>query len=161
MFAIRRTTVALLLATAALLLTGCNATSQRMYPRSQMNTAWTVDYGAVTSIKDITIEGRGGPIGTYGGGFIGHEAGRTVGSGSGSAIASAAGAVVGAVAGRAIEKKSSERKGYEITVEIEAPNQSASGSTLAVVQVADEAFTVGQRVKVLRKPDGSARVTKV
>ncbi len=155
-----RTTVAMLLS-VALLATGCMAKTQRMYPRSQMNTAWSVDYGAVTSIKDISIEGHGGPIGTYGGGFIGHEAGRTVGSGSGSAIAGAAGAVVGAVAGRAVEKKATERKGYEITVEIDAANKSASSSTIAVVQVADETFTVGQRVRVLRKPDGSARVTKV
>ena len=34
------------------------------------------------------------------------------------------------------------------------------GNTIAIVQPADERFTVGQRVKVLRQGNGAARVTK-
>lgn len=147
-----RTTVAMLL--AAVVLAGCHGTRDgRVYSRNQVNTAWTVEYGAVTQIRDVTIEGRGGPIGSYGGGYIGHEAGRTVGSGTGRNVAGAAGAVVGAVAGYMTEKKVTERKGYEITVEIDRKQ-------IAIVQVADEQFTVGERVKVLRRSDGAARVTK-
>lgn len=149
-----RTTVAMLLAAA--ILTGCfGAQTSRMYSRNHVNTAWTVEYGAVTQIRDITIEGRGGPIGTYGGGYIGHEAGRAVGSGTGSNVAGAAGAVIGAVAGHMTEKKVTERKGYEITVELDPGNK----KSIAVIQVADEQFAVGERVKVLRRGD-EARVTK-
>jgi outer membrane lipoprotein SlyB len=81
--------------------------------------------------------------------------GRAVGSGSGIGIAGAVGAVVGAVSGDAIEKNVTRMDGYEITVELE-PNRDA----IAIVQAADEKFAVNERVKVLRRADGAARVTK-
>ena len=34
------------------------------------------------------------------------------------------------------------------------------GGTIAVVQAADEQFAVGERVKVMRRGNGAARVTK-
>ncbi len=150
-----RTTVAMLLAVA--ILAGCaSGASNRVYPRNQTMKAWTVEYGAITQIQDVTIEGEATQLGRVGGGFIGYETGRAIGSGTGSRIAGAAGAVVGAVAGHATEKRLTQRKGYEITVEIDK----AGKKTIAVVQAADEQFAVGERVKVLRRGDGAARVTK-
>lgn len=87
---------------------------------------------------------------------VGYEMGRAVGSGSGSKIAGAVGAVLGAVSGDAAEKNLTTIDGYEITVELESGHKA-----IAIVQAADERFALGERVKVLRRPDGAARVTKV
>jgi len=151
-----KASAAVLMITVVTVLTACARTpGNRVYPRHQANTAWTIDYAAVKQVNDVTIEGTPGALGRVGGGFVGYEAGRTVGSGSGSRIAGAVGAVAGAVAGSAVEKRVTESKGYEITVELEK-----GGGTIAVVQAADEQFAVGERVKVMRRGNGAARVTK-
>jgi outer membrane lipoprotein SlyB len=79
-------------------------------------------------------------------------AGGTIGGGSGKGVARAAGAVGGAAAGAAVEEKSTRQTGLEITVKLD------NGQVIAVVQAADEQFDEGDRVRVLRRPDGSARV---
>ena len=83
---------------------------------------------------------------------MGIAVGGTVGGGSGKGVARAAGAVGGAAAGGALEEKATRQMGLEITVELE------NGEVVAVVQAADEQFDVGDKVRVLRRPDGSARV---
>lgn len=150
-----RAFLAILLSVA--ILAGCaNSPSSRVYSRNQAMTSWDVDYGAVKQIQDVKIEGDRRALGRIGGGFIGYETGRAVGSGSGSRIAGAVGAVVGAVAGDSVEKRITQIDGYEITVELESGNEA-----IAIVQAADERFALGERVKVLRRADGAARVTKV
>lgn len=66
------------------------------------------------------------------------------------------GAVAGAVAGRAAEKTATQKKAWELLVEM-----SGSGETLAIVQVADQNFDEGEKVRVFTRPDGSARVAKL
>lgn len=135
---------------------GCaTEASSKVYPRHQTQVAWTVDYGAVIAIDEITIEGERTAVGRVGGGLIGYEAGRAVGEGSGRRIAAAAGAVAGAVAGGAAEKRLTSQRGYQITVELDGKKQA-----IAIVQAADEHFAIGERVKVLRRGNGAARVTK-
>ena len=65
------------------------------------------------------------------------------------------GAVAGAVAGEAVEERVTRQQGLQITVDLD------EGSTVAIVQGADQAFAVGERVKVLRGQRGAARVTKI
>lgn len=138
-----------------LLLGGCAASSSgNVYSPADVRRAWTVEYGEVVDLEDVTIEGEGTGLGRIGGGFIGYELGRTVGSGSGRRIAGAAGAVAGAVAGQAAEQRLARSRGYQITVELDR------GRRIAIVQAADEKFRVGERVKVLRRGDGAARVTR-
>ena len=92
--------------------------------------------------------------GTAGGGYVGYEVGRSIGHGSEGAIAGAVGSVAGAVAGRAVETAATRQSGLQITVHLDG------GETVAIVQSADVGFTTGERVKVLRRGNGQARVTK-
>lgn len=148
------TRIAMAWAATCLLLGGCaSSTSGNVYPRTDVRKAWTVEYGEVADVEAVTIEGERTRLGRIGGGFIGHELGRTVGGGSGRRIAGAAGAVAGAVVGQAVEQRLTQERGYQITVEL------PQGRTIAVVQAADEEFRVGDRVKLLRRGDGAARVT--
>jgi outer membrane lipoprotein SlyB len=135
---------------------GCaSSTSSNVYSRNQIMTAWDVEYGSVIGIKEVTIEGERSGLGAAGGGYIGYETGRAVVNGSGRGVAGAVGGVAGAVAGRAVEEGLTREKGLQITIELEGHKQEVS-----IVQGADQQFAVGERVKVLRRGDGAARVTK-
>lgn len=125
-----------------------------VYARDEARTAWTVRYGEVVHVDEVTIEGRRTQLGRIGGGFIGYEVGRTVGQGTGRRVAGAVGAVAGAVAGEAVEEGLTREKGLQITVELDG------GHTIAVVQAADERFSVGERVRVYSRQDGAARVAR-
>lgn len=135
---------------------GCTLPSRGdVYSRDETRTAWEVRYGEVVDVDAVTIEGRRSGLGRVGGGFVGHEVGRTVGSGAGSRVAGAVGAVAGAVAGEAVEEGVTREKGLQITVRLD------TGRTLAVVQAADQRFSVGEKVKVYSRSDGAARVAKL
>lgn len=150
-----RTPVILAL-TAALLAGGCTLpTSGKVYPRNEVRQAWDVSYGEVVAIDEVTIEGRRGPIGRVGGGFVGYEVGHSIGHGSGSDIAGAVGAVAGAVAGEAIEEQATRERGLQITVDLD------TGRSIMVVQAADQAFAVGERVRIYSRTDGAARVARL
>jgi outer membrane lipoprotein SlyB len=137
------------------LLAGCMHTGT-MYSRNDAGKPWTVQEARVVQITEATIEGREeGPIGTYGGGLIGHAVGSTVGHGAGSSIAGAVGAVAGAIAGQQAEKVATRKRAWEIMVEFEG-----GGETLAIVQPADENFSTGEKVRVYTRSDGAARVAK-
>ena len=83
---------------------------------------------------------------------MGFALGSTVGGGSGRGVARAAGTVAGAAAGGSIEEGATRQKGLEITVKLD------NGQVVSIVQAADEKFDEGDLVRVLRRPDGSARV---
>ncbi len=148
-----RWTIGLLLLS---LLAGC-APWGTMYSRNDAGKPWTVQEATVVQIVEATIEGRDqGVIGTYGGGFIGHAVGSSVGHGAGSSIAGAVGAVAGAIAGQKTEKVATQKRAWEIMVELEG-----GAETIAIVQPADENFSTGEKVRVYTRSDGSARVAKL
>ena len=118
----------------------------------QARKAQTVDDGTVIFVRQVQIEGTKSGLGTIAGGILGAAVGSTIGGGSGRIVATAAGGVVGGVAGSAAEEGITRQNGLEITVELDY------GEVVAVVQAADVQFYVGDRVRVLRRPDGSARV---
>lgn len=149
-----RTLFAAVLATC--IVAGCaSSASSKVYPRHQALKTWTVEYGKVAGVDDVTIEGDRSHLGRIGGGYVGYEVGRAAVDGSGRGVAGAVGAVAGAVAGDAIEERVTRQQGLQITVELD------KGSTIAVVQAADQQFAVGERVKVLRGQRGAARVSKM
>jgi outer membrane lipoprotein SlyB len=125
-----------------------------VYSRSEAGTAWSVNYGAITAIESVQIEGRRSQIGRIGGGLIGYELGRSVGQNSGRAIAGAVGGVVGAVAGQATEERMTRIPALQISVALNR------GEEIVVVQPADQPFRIGDKVKVLRNQHGGARVAR-
>lgn len=145
----------LLLATLAL--AACASTGGgNVYSAHDAGRPWTVRDATVLQVTEATIEGRESFIGTVGGGLIGHALGESVGSGSGSNIAGAVGAVAGAVVGSKAGRFATQQKAYEILVELEQ-----GAETLAIVQPADQAFAVGEKVRVYTRSDGAARVAKL
>jgi len=143
------------IAILGLLAAGC-ASQGTMYSKHDTQRAWTVRDATVVQVAEATIEGHSGVIGTYGGGYVGHSIGRTIGAGTGGTIAGAVGAVAGAIAGSSAEKKATEKKAWELLVQV-----GEGGETLAVVQPADQNFDEGEKVRLFTRPDGSARVAKL
>jgi outer membrane lipoprotein SlyB len=127
-------------------ITACaTPSSPDVYSRNDAMKAWSVAGGE---------DGTHSAVGTAGGGYVGYEVGRSIGHGSGRAVAGAVGTVAGAVAGRAAETAVTRQSGLQITVRLDG------GETIAIVQSADVGFSTGERVKVLRRGNGQARVTK-
>ena len=130
--------------------TGCRSPGT-VYDRRQINQLQRADWGTIEQSREITIEGRSGPIGTLGGAGMGAAATSTVGHGAGRGMAQAGGAIVGAVAGQAVEKTVTRRPGLELTITLD------NGNTVVVAQETPPNFGVGDRVRVLSGA-GIARV---
>lgn len=148
--------VAVCMLALAMLSAGCtNYSGNTSYSGSQVRSAQTVQYGTVVSVQPVTLEeDRPAVLGTVGGGVVGGVLGNMVGGGRGKTLATIAGAALGAAGGYAGEKALTKQNGLEITVELE------NGQQLSIVQAADQQFSPGERVRVLRGSDGSARVTR-
>jgi outer membrane lipoprotein SlyB len=139
-----------------ILVTGC-ATHGTLYAPSDAGKPWSIQQATIVQITEVTIEGRDqGAIGTYGGGYVGHAVGSTVGGGAGSTIAGAVGAVAGAIVGQKAEKTATQKRAWEILVELEGGTEQ-----LAIVQAADQNFSTGEKVRVYTRSDGAARVAKL
>jgi outer membrane lipoprotein SlyB len=136
------------------LVAACASPTGPVYSRNDAQRPWTVQNATVVEITPATIEGRESAIGTWGGGFIGYEVGHAVTHGSGSGIAGAVGSVAGAVVGQKAEKTATQQKAVQILVDNGA-------ETIAIVQPADQTFTVGEKVRLYTRTDGAARVSKL
>jgi outer membrane lipoprotein SlyB len=135
------------------IITGCaSSRSGHVYSRDQARKIQTVRMGTVKSVRNVLIEGTKSGIGAVAGGVTGGALGSAVGKGSGKRIATVAGAVAGGLAGAAAEDSLTKKEGIEITVELD------DGEVIAIVQEADESFSVGDRVRVLTGQDGTTRV---
>ena len=115
---------------------------------------WIPPRGKLEKTSVTLEEDRPAVLGTVGGGVVGGVLGNMVGGGRGKTLATIAGAALGAAGGYAGEKALTKQNGLEITVELE------NGQQLSIVQAADQQFSPGERVRVLRGSDGSARVTR-
>jgi outer membrane lipoprotein SlyB len=142
-----------LAAGAALALSGCaSSMSGDVYSRDQARKVQRVDEGEIIMVREVMIEGTKSGLGVVAGGVVGGVLGSMVGGGKGQTLGTVAGAVGGAGAGAAAEEAATRQKGLEITVKLE------NGEVVSVVQAADREYLVGDEVKVLRNPDGTARV---
>lgn len=138
------------------LLGGC-AHEGTMYSRNDAGKPWSVQEGKVVQVSEATIQGREeGYIGTFGGGYIGHAVGSSVGHGAGSSIGGAVGAVAGAIVGQQAEKVATQKRAWEILVEVQG-----GAETIVIVQPADQNFSTGEKVRVYTRSDGAARVAKL
>ncbi len=129
-----------------------SSNSGNVYKRDDARKVQTVRTGVVESVRTVKLEGTKSPVGTIAGGAVGGIAGSSVGGGRGSAIAAVIGAVVGGLAGSAAEEGITRKDGLEITVKLDG------GSMIAIVQEADEAFSPGDKVRIVENAETS-RVT--
>jgi len=129
-----------------------SSNSGSVYSREDARKTQTVRTGTVESVRQVKLEGTKSPIGTIAGGAVGGIAGSSVGGGKGSTIAAVLGALVGGIAGSAAEEVATRKDALEITVKLDG------GGMLAVVQEADEAFSAGQRVRLIEN-GGTTRVS--
>ena len=144
--------VSLTVATA-LALAGCaSSMSGDVYSRDQARKVQRVDEGEIILVREVMIEGTRSGLGVIAGGVVGGVMGSMVGGGKGKTLATVGGALAGGGAGAAAEEAATRQKGLEITVQLE------NGEVVSVVQAADREYLVGDEVKVLRNPDGTARV---
>ena len=135
------------------LVAGCaSSRSGTSYTRDQACKTQTVYRGTVEQVDAVQIEGTKSPWGAIVGGALGAAVGSSIGSGWGQVVGGTVGAVGGGLAGAAVEEEVTKRDGLEITVALD------NGNTVVIVQEADVLFRVGDRVRVLTGPDGTARV---
>ena len=136
---------------------GCvtSSNSSNAYTRDQARRLQSVRLGTVEAVRAVQIEGTQSGVGAVAGGVAGGVAGSTIGKGSGSTLAALGGAILGAAAGHLAEDELTGEQGLEITVKLD------DGSAVAIVQGADEAFSPGERVRIIEGPDGTTRVTRL
>lgn len=129
---------------ASLILVACaSSNSGSVYKREDARRVQTIKTGVVESVRQVKLEGTQSPVGTIAGGAIGGIAGSSVGGGRGGAIAAVIGAVAGGLAGSAAEEVITREDGLEITIKLDG------GGLIAIVQEADEAFSPGERVRII------------
>lgn len=136
----------------AMLGAGCSSQSGSVYSTSQARVVHRVEYGTVTAVRQVQIQGEQSGLGVLGGAVMGGVLGSTMGASTGRTLAILGGSLAGAAAGAAGEQALKDKNGLELTVKME------DGSTVSIVQEADEYFAAGDRVRVLTAGDGSARV---
>jgi outer membrane lipoprotein SlyB len=134
----------LVLTALSVAVAGCTLpSSRRMVPAAQANVVQRSEYGTVTSVRQVNIEGQKGQLGMYGGGLIGSAA---AGGGRGVSgdVVQATGAVVGAIAGQAVEEVATRKVAQEIDIRLD------DGSMVTVTQASSTGvFMDGDRVRVL------------
>ena len=134
-----------LIVLASLVLTGCatQSSSSAVYRQGEAQREQVARMATVESVRKVMIQRDSKGIGIVGGGVVGGLAGSTIGQGTGRDIATVLGAIAGVVAGQAIEEKTNQREGLEITVKYD------SGETRVIVQEADVDVRPGDRVQVI------------
>lgn len=136
---------------------GCAPQTGNTYSSSQTRQTQTVTMGTITLLEPAYIENDASGLGTLGGAVIGGVAGSTLGGGRGRILTSLGGAVLGGLLGTGIEKTLNSHDALEIVVKLD------NGQSVAVVQQLgpeERSLRVGERVRVLRASDGSARVRR-
>jgi outer membrane lipoprotein SlyB len=133
---------------AVVFLFGCsNAPSGNVYKSSEALKPQQVRFAQLVAAQAVSIDtASDSNVGTIAGGAIGGIAGSRFGSGRGAdaLLGGVIGATVGALAGSATEKMAGKSNAWELTLKFED-----SGELLSIVQAGDDAFVVGQKVRVL------------
>lgn len=135
------------------LVTGCaSSRSGKVYSRDEASRTLSLYYGTVLEVREVQIEGTKTAAGPLAGAAAGGVLGSTVGGGSGKTVATVLGAIAGSMAGAATEEAMTRKNALEITIEMD------DGRIIVVVQEADDDFRSGDRIRVVKSPDGTMRV---
>jgi len=127
---------AILAATAALLLAGCNTP-----PAYQVTNSEGGRVGTVESIQQQTVQGMNNAVGAIGGALIGGGLGSLVGGGTGRTVATVVGAVGGGFLGNEVANRD-QTFVWVIGVRY------ADGSYATVQQTAAPGLRIGDKVRV-------------
>ena len=127
-----------------LALAGCTfPSSRKTVPTAAANVVSRAEYGTVTSVRQVNIEGQKTNLGTFGGGMIGGAA-ASGGSGVPGRVVQATASVAGAIVGQSVEELATRKVAQEITVRMD------DGNTVVVTQAVDGGlFMDGDRVRIL------------
>lgn len=150
-----RIRVVTLLVCVALAFGGCASTGGRSYTPEEARQVQTVQRGTILSIQEVKIEQDSTLLGPAVGGVIGGVAGSTIGGGRGRILSTVGGAAVGAVLGALGEKAIRSENAYEFMIRLEN-----DGGTISVVQSADDVYSVGDHVRVLRGSGNKVRIVR-
>ena len=125
-------------------LAGCTfPSSRKTVPTAAANVVSRAEYGTVTSVRQVNIEGQKTNLGTFGGGMIGGAA-ASGGTGVPGRVVQATASVAGAIAGQAVEELATRKVAQEITVRMD------DGNTVVVTQAVEGGlFMDGDRVRIL------------
>lgn len=137
----------------AVTVTNCTnpAPSSNIYSTTQAGTLQEVQFGTVVAVRPVSIQQNSSETGQVAGGIIGGVAGSDLGQGKGQVVGSVAGAVAGGAIGSLIDRATEVKPGLEITVKLQ------NDKIVALAQIADEMFQVGDSVKILTN-NGKSRV---
>jgi outer membrane lipoprotein SlyB len=134
-------------ALAALLPLAACAPSQtgETYNRDQIGRTAIVTQGTIIGMRDVTLQGSPGGVGTTAGAIGGGVAGSFIGGDwRSNVLAGLAGAIIGGLAGSQVERQVSRGKATEFTI------RETDGTTIAVVQTNEAGLAVGDKVRILR-----------
>ena len=111
--------------------------------------------GTVISVRPVTIKGdpKDNMVGTLGGAALGGIGGSGIGGGKGQAVGAIGGALLGGLAGNKIQDQIETSEGFEYVIKLEG-----SGSMVTVVQGQDIKYAVGQKVFLIKDPEGRSRI---
>ncbi|WP_020559291.1 hypothetical protein [Thiofilum flexile] len=134
-------------------LSGCGAApASNSYTTAQAGKLQDVKFGEIISVRKIMIEQNSSQNGQQAGGLIGGSAAKGILPGEGtSMVGSVTGAVVGGAVGTIIDRTVKAQPGLEITLKFD------DGKAAVIVQLDDNEFKAGQKVKVVTS-DGVSRV---
>ena len=136
----------------SVMLIGCaSSNSGAVYSRDEARKVQTVKTGVVEGVRQVKLEGTKTPIGTGAGAVVGGVAGGSIGSGGRtSAVGAVIGAVAGGIVGAMAEEGITRKDALEITVKLDG------GGLIAIVQEADEAFNIGEQVRIIENGENSS-----
>ena len=120
------------------ILSGCATNGGPEYDGDSYSLIKHYEIGRVTAIKPVVVKDSG--IGTFIGALVGAVVGSTMGKGNGSTLMSLGGGLAGAYAGSEIGKANAQ----ELSVRLD------DGDNVVVVVKGKDAYSVGDRVKIIK-----------
>ncbi len=148
----KTTCYTIILSLLIFIMIGCAANQgSKTYSANQAQTAMSVYFGTILEVGDVVIDvdQGGSTLGAVVGGVAGRSLARAGKSNrAGRDLATVGGAAIGSAA----TKAASQKPGLELTVELD------DGQLMVIVQLKDDDFLVGDRVRIVKANDGSYRV---
>lgn len=131
--------------TGAVLMTGCaNSQKAGTYQTGMVQQSMKIKLGTVIDVRDVEIEAQNTSVGTTTGAVVGATAGSL--GGRQGVVQGIAGAVIGGVAGSLAEKAATQKKGVEITYQLDGTKDLEA----MVQEKDDQDIKPGDRIRLVQ-----------